>query len=99
MDCKNGHGLKPEKVRPTFILCLQRILGMVLPGKIRLIPFFVFDNSKRAGILCMGDGAKECLQLRIDLKQQYPPHKAPLSLLLHSIKSPISSTNTVKFRK
>ena len=39
MDCKNGHGLKPEKVRPTFILCLQRIQGMVLPGKIRLIPF------------------------------------------------------------
>ena len=34
----------------------------------------------------MGDGAKECLQLRIDLKQQYPRDKAPLSLLLHSIK-------------
>ena len=61
--------------------------------------WYLFDNSKRAGIFCMDDGAKKCLQLRIDLKQQYPRDKAPLSLLLNSIKSPISSTNTVKFRK
>ena len=85
---RDWHGLKLKKVGPTLLSFNLYLQIKITKNKIHCHCFLVkfvwyrfvnFLKKRYRVILCVKELSSECLQHRIDLKQQYPRDIKPLS--------------------